>query len=172
MLEIYFEAEGDPSRWVRIFLSRLTPRFNKRAKACLDLLYHRTRLKNQLWFIRAKPFDIEISELQARQVFCSYPLADTHTNLQAFLRMLEARNAYPADEWAEFERFMLAQLRTTYLGKLLGEARRAIDEQGMKANVEEGPDIVAEAANVEGAASEIVATHQALLFEVLRQPEE
>jgi hypothetical protein len=168
LLELYFHAADDPSRWVRVFLSRLTPHFNRRAKACLDLLFHRHRNKNLLWLVRARSFELEVPEHLSRQVFTSFPLADVHTNLLAFLRMLERKADYPAPEWAEFQQVMLAELTRTYLGKLLTEVRRAAEDQRLKA-VEEDPDAVAEPADVEAAA---IAANEQEVIKVLSETED
>jgi hypothetical protein len=137
-LELYFPAPDDPSRWVRVFVCRLTMHWKKWAEKFIDQLAHRQRSKNLLFLLRNKPFDLKIPLGREQQIFPHvYPVA-VHTAVQSMVRLLANQTAYDAKDWQVAEHLLVSELNHTYVGDILKQVQRAIQRQLGQVEVEEG----------------------------------
>jgi len=121
VLRLQFCDAAETKRWVRVFLVRLGFFFNDKTQGCLNLLFNREKAKYQLWVLRCPP--VPPLEREGFDVQCRPLLPPAETDLQAVVRILEQRAKYQPKAWQEGERYLLQQIRQTYLGELLDRVR-------------------------------------------------
>jgi hypothetical protein len=148
-LELYFHAPEDPSRWVRVFVCRLTMQWKKWAEKFIDRLAHRQRSKNLLFLLRNRDFDLKIPLGREQQIFPRVYPASVHTDFQAMLRLLANRGGYDDAHWQVCEHLLLGELDRTYVGDVLKQVQRAVQRQRGLEEFEE--DVAPEPARIEEA---------------------
>lgn len=148
-LELYFGLPDDKSHWVRVYVCRLSAKFNKAADAMVERLAHRQRKKNLLFLLRNKPFKVENPLGHEEQIFAEVFPASVHTDIRAMLNVLANKEKYEPAEWSNAEKLFLSELNATYVGEILKQVGYAIQRQQGHEDVEE--DAAPEPADVEQA---------------------
>jgi hypothetical protein len=126
VLQLTFTDQDDERRWVRVFLARLSQRFNNKAQACVRLLSHRQRNLYSLWLLRANSLPFEVDAGREQQVHCCVLPPEQETDLRAVIRVLEKKEGYRPDDWQKGVAFLVDIIERTYLGDLFHQAAESL----------------------------------------------
>lgn len=134
VLLLRFHDPADSSRWVRVYLCRLTFVFNQKLRKALDLLANRNRKKNFLWVVRAAPIPPDSLAERPGQAFAHLLLPETEVALKAMISVQDSQQEYEQRDarnntthWCDGLRFLAKDFAQTHVGNLFAHARQAIE---------------------------------------------
>lgn len=118
VIRMEFHNARNEADWARVFLVRLPRQFNRHINPCVELLHRLQKDRNFLWLIRPDRADQAWADLKPDQVFVHSLDVSSDTTIRSMLRLIDNRDRYGSDVWAEAEKVFLEEFKLTYLGQM------------------------------------------------------